>query len=248
MDYEFKLFAGLTLKQFVILAITGGLVFLTFQLNQSGVLPNFFFWILMPTILLVGAGLGLGNYQRRSFDEWITSFLKVINSPLRRVWKKDLQPVYKDNFMNTKVPTFPQYLSIYFLNEDEYRKMMQSSSAAPVIPNTMTVIPTIVISQDNMRDYADPNIVLPMIPNTVAFRVLQDGIPMDGVVCYVKDALGNVVAALQSNQEGMLYFEQSFPTGNFTFEFKDDTGAQYPKLQLFFEGFTFPLINVTPLV
>ncbi len=247
MDYEFKLFAGLSLKQFIILALTGGISFAIFQLNQAGVLPDLFFWILLPTVVLGGVGLGLGTFQRRAFDEWIISFFRVINSPLRRVWKKDTQAVYKDNFMNTKAPSFPQYLSVYFLNEDEYRKLMQPSQSQQAIPSAMTVTPTIAITSENMNMYADQNIVLPMIPNTTAFRILQDGLPMDGVICYVKDALGNVVAALQSNQDGMLYFEQSFPNGNFIFEFRDDTDVLYPKVQLSFEGFTFPLINVTPL-
>ena len=57
MEYEFKLFAGLTLKQFIYVAISGGFSFALFQLNRAGIFPAFFAWITIPVILLVGITL-----------------------------------------------------------------------------------------------------------------------------------------------------------------------------------------------
>lgn len=247
MDYEFKLFAGLSVKQFIVLALTGGIAFALVQANRTGLLPDFFAWIIIPIVVIGGVGLGLGSFQKRSFDEWITNYFKAINSPLRRAWKKTADPIKKDQFFNTKLQTFPQYMAVYFLNEDEYRKVTQFS-VAPAATATPTVIsPTIVLTPDNMGDYADQTIVLPMIPNTIAFRIVQDGIPADGVIVYVKDANGNVITALRSNESGIIYFDQSFQNGIYTFEFQSDT-MQLPKFQITFEGGNYPLINVTPLV
>lgn len=247
MDYEFKLFAGLTIKQFIIIAISGGLAFGIFQLRQIGILPDVFMWVLLPTVLLGGIALGMGSYQKRPFDEWVTHFFRAINSPLRRSWKKTDAAVPKEQFFGTKISVFPKYLSVYFLSEDEYRKFTQYSvNQAPVATTPSTLSPIIPITAENIGDYADPNIVLPMIPNTIAFRIMQDGIPTEGVIVYVKDSNGNVVTALKSNESGILYFDQSFPNGVYIFEFQSDM-VELPKLQIMFEGGNYPLLNISPL-
>jgi hypothetical protein len=247
MDYEFKLFAGLTMKQFIIIAVSGAIAFGIFQLRQMGIIPDVFMWVLLPTVLLGGIGLGMGSYQKRPFDEWVTHFFRAINSPLRRTWKKSPEPVLKEKFFGTKVTVFPKYMSVYFLNEDEYRKVTQYSvNQAPVAQTPVNLSPIIPITAENIADYADPNIILPMIPNTIAFRIMQDGIPIEGVIVYVKDSNGNVVTALKSNESGILYFDQSFPNGIYVFEFQSEL-VGLPKLQIMFEGGNYPLLNITPL-
>lgn len=247
MDYEFRLFAGLTIKQFIIVAVTGGLAFGLVELSRMGIFPTPFAWVIVPTVLLSGLALGLGSYEKRSLDQWVTDYIQAINMPLRRVWKKGPEAVKNENFGNSKVPSFPTYLSVYFLSEDEYRKLMQfTPNATPVTQQQTFIAPIIQLTADVLPQYTDASITLPMVPNTIAFRLIQDEIPMDNVICYVKDMNETVIAALRSNEEGILYFDQSFPNGIYTFEFQDDT-VQLPRMQISFEGFTYPLINVTPL-
>lgn len=248
MDYEFKLFAGLSLKQFVILGTAAAVSFGIFQLGNAGQFPAFFMWILIPSIMGIGLAFGLGTYNKRAFDEWLIRYFKVINSPLRRVWKKTAEPVKPKDFLNTKAPVYPQYLAVYFLNEDEFRKIMQNSNV-PVqeMPASIQVTPTVQLTPTTSAQYADPSIRLPSIPNTIAFRILEDNLPVEGVTAFVKDQADNVLVALASNQDGIIYFDQSLPNGTFTFEFQSET-ANLPKYQILFDGTTYPLINLTESV
>ncbi|PJB23519.1 hypothetical protein CO112_00650, partial [Candidatus Dojkabacteria bacterium CG_4_9_14_3_um_filter_150_Dojkabacteria_WS6_41_13] len=85
MEYEFKLFAGLTLKQFIYVAVSGGLSFALYELNRLGAFPAFFAWLTIPTVMLVGITLGLGSYNKRTMEDWLTSYTRASNIILRRV-------------------------------------------------------------------------------------------------------------------------------------------------------------------
>ena len=257
MEYEFKLFAGLTLKQFIYVAISGGFSFALFQLNRAGVFPAFFAWITIPIILLVGITLGLGTYQKRNMEDWFTSFFRANNLALRRVWKKKPDAVKHEEFFNTKPKSLPSYLAIYFMNKDEYMRLMRNSASRPGAPAT-TVQPLIqtaeipqisevlTINPENVFDYAEPGITMPAIPNSVAFKLQEDSIPMEGVVAYVKDSSGSVQTALRSNKDGIIYFNQGFKNGDYEIEFQSPEAATLPKVKIVFQGNTYPLINISP--
>lgn len=255
MDYEFRLFAGLTLKQFIYVAVSGGISFALFQMNRAGLFPDFFAWLTIPPILLVGLVLGLGSFGKRSAEDYLTAFFRVSNMPLRRVWKKDPKPVKFDDFFNTKPAVLPAYLAGYFIGQDEYRRLMQSQLNTTGVQQQTVVmateqpqmLTTLDITMDNCFDYAEPSITLPIIPNTVAFRLQEDSIPLEGVVAYVKDAQGTVLTALRSNQEGILYFSQSFQNGTYEMDFQAPDGTTFPRIRITFDGNTYPLLNIAPL-
>ncbi len=252
MDYEFKLFAGLSLKQFIYIAVSGGFSFGLYELNRLGVFPTFFAWLTIPVILIVGIALGLGGYQKRGFEEWFSSFSRTLKTPLRRVWKKGNTIVKNEDIFKTKPLSLPNYLAIYFLNPDEYRKLMRNAPNATLIPNAMqvqdqpAVVPTITLASNIVSEYADPGVTLPSIPNTIAFKVEEDNLPVEGVVAYVKDAIGTVLSALRSNKDGIIYFNQGFSDGIYDIDFQGDA-MTLPKVHITFDGTTYPLINLTPI-
>lgn len=258
MEYEFKLFAGLTLKQFIYVAVSGGFSFALYELNRAGLFPAFFAWLTIPLILLVGITLGLGTYQKRVMEDWFTSYMRASNMALRRVWKKDPKVVQHEEFFNTKPKALPSYLAVYFMNQDEFTRLMKThETSAPEsshmlvqpllhVQDIPTVAEVISITPENVFDYAEPGVTLPAIPNTVAFKLQEDNLPMEGVVAYVKDSGMSVVGALRSNKDGIIYFNQGFKNGDYEIEFQSPEAATLPKAKIQFQGTTYPLINITP--
>ncbi|WKZ23713.1 MAG: PrgI family protein [Candidatus Dojkabacteria bacterium] len=257
MDYEFKLFAGLTLKQFIYVAVAGGFSFLLFQLNRAGIFPSFFAWLTIPPILLVGITLGLGSYNRRTMEDWLTSFARANNIVLRRVWKKDASLVDYEHFHSTRPQKLPHYLAIYLMTHDEYKKALQDPSSVTTTPQPLNVttiqdipapqLPTVIsLTPTAAVDYAEPGVSLPAIPNTIAFKLSEDALPLEGVVAYCKDTTQTVVSALRSNKDGIIYFNQSFANGNYEIEFQSPEAATFPKVKIEFSGTTYPLINLSP--
>lgn len=249
MDYEFKLFAGLSLKQFIYVAVSGGFAFGLYQLERLGVFPTFFAWLTIPVILLVGITLGLGSYQKRGLEEWFNSFTRVLNTPLRRVWKKGNEIVQNSAIFDTKPVALPSYLAVYFMNPDEFKKLMQTPGMVPNIVQAQdqpAVVPTITLTSDVVSEYAEPGITLPAIPNTIAFKIQEDNLPIEGVTAYIKDAAGTVIAALRSNKDGIIYFNQGLQNGEYDLDFQADA-MTIPKVHVTFAGTTYPLINITPI-
>ncbi len=253
MEYEFKLFAGLTLKQFIYVAVSGGFAFGLYELNRAGWFPAFFAWLTIPLVLLVGVTMGLGMYQKRTMEDWFTAYARNSNIHLRRVWKKDNKPVTFEHFFTTKPAKLPNYLAAYFLTHDEFKKALGISTTGKQV-NVTTIQETtapqinsvIEITPQTVDDYAEPGVTLPAIPNTVAFKLQEDSIALEGVVAYVKDDKQSVISALRSNKDGIIYFNQSFKEGEYEIEFQSPEAATLPKVKISFQGTTYPLINIAP--
>jgi len=257
MDYEFKLFAGLSLKQFIYVAVAGGFAFGLFMMNRNGMLPSFFAWIVIPITIIVGGALGVGKFNGRTTEDWMTSYKRATQIPLRRVWKKDKKAVTSKNFFSTKPKKLPTYLAAYFYSQDEFRKIIQNGlmqtknpeiKAEEIINSSpvVAIAPTMFITSQNSHEYAEPSVVLPSIPNTIALKISDDNIPLEGVVAYMKDEQSKVVTALRSNNEGIIYFNQSVSDGEYEIELQAQEDISLPVLKVRFDGTTFPLINIKP--
>lgn len=253
MEYEFKLFAGLTLKQFVYVAVSGGLSFALYELNRLGAFPAFFAWLTIPTIMLVGITLGLGSYNKRSMEDWLTSYTRASTIVLRRVWKKDKVAIKFDNFFTTKPESFPIYLTHYLLTRDEAKLLIDQSQAEhnkgvvfqSSLPDPI-ISETILITPNTVYDYADTATNNLSVPNTVAFLLHESELPLEGVVAYFKDSNASVIGALRSNKDGIVYFDHPFPNGEYEVEFHSQEADTFPKIKISLEGTTYPLINISP--
>jgi len=83
MDVEFKLIGELTMRQFVYV-----LVFAIAAYMAKLSVPQPFTWFFVIGLGLVGLGLAFVPYEDRGLDEWVVNFLKAINMPTERIWKK----------------------------------------------------------------------------------------------------------------------------------------------------------------
>jgi len=253
MEYEFKLFAGLTLKQFIYVAVSGGLSFALYELNRLGAFPAFFAWLTIPTVMLVGITLGLGSYNKRTMEDWLTSYTRASNIILRRVWKKDTAAVKYENFFTTKPESFPIYLTHYLLTRDEAKLLIDQSNATQnpgvvfqsAIPDP-TISEVISITPESVHDYADTGTNNLSVANTVAFILRESELPLEGVVAYFKDANSSVVGSLRSNKDGIIYFDRPFHNGEYEVEFQSPEADTFPKIKISLQGTTYPLINISP--
>ncbi len=87
MSVEFQLVGNLTLRQFGYLAIGGVLVFLLFLIPFAD-------WLKWPLILLIGsffASLAYLPINDITLDRWVVAFFRAINSPTKRVWRKEIK-------------------------------------------------------------------------------------------------------------------------------------------------------------
>lgn len=86
MDVEFKLIGDLTMRQFAYLLVFGLSAYLSYL-----IVIGIFKWPTVITLIFLGLGLAFVPVEERGLDEWIVNFVKAINSPTQRVWKKEPQ-------------------------------------------------------------------------------------------------------------------------------------------------------------
>jgi hypothetical protein len=84
MDVEFKLIGDLTMRQFSYLLLCGILSYVSFV-----AVIGIFKVPLGVTFGLLGLGLAFLPIGERGLDDWIASFIRAINSPTQRMWKKE---------------------------------------------------------------------------------------------------------------------------------------------------------------
>lgn len=85
MSVEFQLVGNLTLRQFGYLALGAMLTFLIYVLPLTG-------WIRWPLLISVAtffAALTWLPVNDMGLDRWVVAFFRAINSPTKRIWRKD---------------------------------------------------------------------------------------------------------------------------------------------------------------
>lgn len=100
-SFEFHLIGDMTLKQFGYLAAGAGsayLVFVVFAMNYPVIS-----WPLI--ILFAGAGFAFAFLPIRSrpLDYWLSSFLKAVYSPTKRVWERNGQTADQDPLFKSRL-------------------------------------------------------------------------------------------------------------------------------------------------
>jgi hypothetical protein len=84
MDVEFKLIGDLTMRQFSYLLLCGILSYVS-----AVVIIGIFKWPLTVIFALLGLGLAFVPLGERGLDDWIVSFIRALNMPTQRYWRKD---------------------------------------------------------------------------------------------------------------------------------------------------------------
>ncbi|MCA9385782.1 PrgI family protein, partial [Candidatus Dojkabacteria bacterium] len=88
MDVEFKLFAGLTVKQFAGLAMWLFFALFLYLLN----LPPLIGYPLILLAVFLGLAFAFMRIQNQPFSTWLTNFILAMIKPQRKVWKKSPTP------------------------------------------------------------------------------------------------------------------------------------------------------------
>ncbi|MEO8065618.1 MAG: PrgI family protein [Candidatus Doudnabacteria bacterium] len=84
-EVEDKLIGPLTLKQFLFLLATGGVILFFYSLLQFSI---FFFLFALPTALL-GIGLTFGKFNGRPLFGYIGVFIHFVSRPQTRIFKRE---------------------------------------------------------------------------------------------------------------------------------------------------------------
>jgi len=84
-DVEDKLFGPLTLKQFLILLATGGVLLFFYSLLNFSI---FFFFFAVPTALF-GIAMCFGKYNGRPVYGYLGVFLSFMSKPQVRIFKRE---------------------------------------------------------------------------------------------------------------------------------------------------------------
>ncbi|HTL39371.1 MAG TPA: PrgI family protein [Methylomirabilota bacterium] len=100
-DVEDKLIGPFTLKQFLIVMASGGLILMFWSILH---LSFFFFIFALPTAFL-GIGLAFGKFNGRPVFLYLGSFLSFFSKPQVRVFKREEPTVVMK--MTTKKPVKP---------------------------------------------------------------------------------------------------------------------------------------------
>jgi hypothetical protein len=98
MDVEFKLIGDLTMRQFSYLLLCGILAYLSFV-----VVVGIFKIPLGIIFILLGLGLAFVPLGERGLDDWIASFVRAINLPTQRIWKKEPEIPIAFSYQNINV-------------------------------------------------------------------------------------------------------------------------------------------------
>ncbi len=243
MEYEFKLFAGLTVKQFVYAAIGGAGSYIFLQLTLKNMIPPIFGWPLTFFFTITTLLFTFFSYEKKSLDQWIQDWLRVSTTPLIRVWNKTGKPVKLEEGKRYKPDNMPAYLLLYF----EPQATVQSvKNKMREHLEKLTKSYIIEITPENYEKYAVPNVQLPPVNNTVAFLLLDGVQPLEGVIAYLKDMTGKVLMALKSTKHGIIYFNKPVPDGTYKVEFEHPV-FKFPEVNIKFKHTIYPLFKINPL-
>lgn len=276
MQFEFKLVAGLTVKQLVWVAIGGGGAYVLYLLTQKGTIPSIFGYPLVLIVILITIVIALVPFQGRSADLWIQDYLQAMKSSTRRIWNKTGRIVEADNIAQAKPEVFPNYLGIYLVDDlnqvafvqqeatdidqdelpEEEQPLPAQMGPQPQLQTGQTATPdsqlptsnTILVTPSTFAQYAlDPAKTLDS-PYKIAFTINENtNTPITDVVGLLKNDQGKTIQGLRSNKNGILFFGKELTAGTYTLEFlKED--YTFPLAQIVIDGQTrYPLIKVSPL-
>jgi len=85
IDVEDKIFGPITTRQFLILLVTGGLLFLTYRLADLGL-----FIILGLMWVVIGGTLAFMRVNGQPFHYFLLNVMQTSRRPPLRVWNKEL--------------------------------------------------------------------------------------------------------------------------------------------------------------
>ena len=234
--YQFKIFAGLTWKQFLVVGGGGALAYLFYYFGKNNLLNPFLSMILAffsffvpivslfvkvegtPLVLLVGRFLG---------------YLKT--APLR-VWKKpNTKSVKYPNRLKNKPTVFPAYFSLYFKPGQKPSKLSKEASTIGIIE----------INDNYIQRFSNASIKTPPTPNAIPLQIFSaQNTPLQNAEVLLLNKDGKALYKGISNQHGIVYFKNPLPNGVYFIQIKHPN-AVFPAYKITLNGKQLPVIKIT---
>lgn len=102
IDAEDKIFGPITARQFIILMITGMLIFLFFKL-----LPFVPFLIVGVPLLMLGGTIAFVRINGQAFHYFLLNLIQTFKKPHIRVWDKTISDAQVREYMREVAPVVP---------------------------------------------------------------------------------------------------------------------------------------------
>ncbi len=242
--YEFKIFAGLTWKQFIVVGGGAATSYFLYLMVSKNIMSAYVGYPLAIITFLVPVTLLFMRVEKEPLAVILTRFLSYTSIPLLRVWLWGKQKVvpYKQR-LRAKPGIFPTYLKDYF--ETEFHLTTKQVIRKLSKRNKPAFIP---IDDKYLTAYADFSIKIPAIPNTLAIKVSgPKKNPQPGITVVIKNKHGMPLYIGKTNNYGIVYFSNPLPSDKYFIEIKHDN-IKYPIYQIKLEGKSLPLIELLPKV
>ena len=243
--YEFKILAGLTWKQFILLGATLTVSYIFYDLTSKGVFPT---WFGYPAAVLLFIGvliLGFVRVEGKTLAQALSKLISYMSLPILRVWRKpQMPPVPYEQRHNTKPKLFPDYLKIYFLPK------FNLSTKQAIHRFSKGIEPdSIKIDQNYLSQNIDPTIKVPAIPNTLAIKIVDyNNQAIPNAIVVIQDKIGRPLLNGKSNKYGIIYFNRPLPSGKYKLSITSpQEKLQFPIYHIELTGRPLPLIILKPL-
>ncbi len=241
--YEFKILAGLTWKQFIVIGASGTLAYILQDLGRRQIisLPIAYSLALIAFI----SPLALIFIKIEGIPLWIllSRYFTYFSVPLMRVWRlatSNVTIAYPDR-LKAKPKRFPTYLKLYLkpkfkLNTKQAILQMTSKGTASVVK----------VDDKFVSEHLDTSVKIPAIPNTLAIKLINHaGEPQPNVKVNLKNSNGKTIFVGETNRFGIVYFNEPLPSANYIVEINHPQ-LRYPTLVVPFTGKPYPLIKIEP--
>jgi len=239
---EFKLFEFMTIKQLVIVLITGGVAFLFYVLLNKIVSP-FVQWLVVSITVTAGLIVSFVKFQGEPFEVYVPNFLIALISPQRRVWEKKSEiPHYLEDTISEKnsMPTklaqqnlketvpaglpfpdreegfFPQSENKLDLMEKEYLSgrivTFNQATTSPTTQNVAQKMPSNIYS---FKDFQSGEGVSNMQGIIWGSVVDDKGQPASGADVRIINRAGAIISVLKTNPLGEFRTGGVLPEGEY---------------------------------
>ncbi len=173
--------------------------------------------------------------------------IRVYNMPLLRAWLKNKKSISVKNALESKPKVFPDYVLALFELDSDQTTGIQTTIKKTYFDKIANTTPQTIISltPENANQYSISSVKMPQIPNTIAFLIQKEQ-PITDVTATLSDSSGSIIKALKSNNQGIIYFNETIPNGMYTIKFTHESYS-FPEIQVEMTGTTYPLIKITPI-
>lgn len=236
--FEFKLIGFLTLRQFLYLAVFSAFAFILFAL-----IPVPLFNILAAaSSAFAGVALAFLPVNERPLDIWIKNFVKKLLSPSQYYYqKKNRPPAF---LKGVRLQAEPEVVANHLEAKDKLnayvsRKKKKSSTDGEKkrVSQMISFPQTKPATEDKKRNYSPlPKRLLKSVENKANKQAFSDdkptpflfglvknsqGMPLPGVLVYIKDKSEKLLRILKTNSQGVFATFKFLPPGPYALETKD---------------------------